>query len=84
MASPEQLRSDALRSHVAEIGQSAASIVDDNIAPATVSIPANYNNDLSMRARSAPLVRVHSADPISLLYLLLDGFDRRKSIPYFM
>ena len=72
-------RWDALRSHVAEIGQLAASVVDGDLHRQLLD-PANYSDDLYARA-VAPLVRVHSADPnIFYLYTMVD----RGGVPYFV
>ena len=75
----KQARWDALRSHVAEIGQLAASVVDGDLHRQLLD-PANYSDDLYARA-VAPLVRVHSADPnIFYLYTMVD----RGGVPYFV
>ena len=67
----KQARWDALRSHVAEIGQLAATVVDGDLHRQLLD-PANYSDDLYARAL-APLVRVHSADPnIFYLYTMVD------------
>ena len=75
----KQARWDALRSHVAEIGQLAASVVDGDLHRQLLD-SANYSDDLYARA-VAPLVRVHSADPnIFYLYTMVD----RGGVPYFV
>jgi hypothetical protein len=75
----KQARWDALRSHVAEIGQLAATVVDGDLHRQLVD-PANYSDDLYARAL-APLVRFHSGDPnIFYLYTMVD----RDGVPYFV
>jgi diguanylate cyclase (GGDEF)-like protein len=74
-----QARWDALRSHVGEIGQVAASVVDGDLH-GKLRDPANYSDELYARALS-PLVGFHSADPnIFYLYTMVD----RGGIPYFV
>jgi hypothetical protein len=51
----KQARWDALRSHVGEIGQLAASVVDGDLHRELLD-PANYSDDLYSRALK-PLVR---------------------------
>jgi hypothetical protein len=58
----KQARWEALRSHVGEIGQVAASVVDGDLHRKLLD-PANYSDELYARALH-PLVRFHSADPI--------------------
>ena len=75
----KQARWEALRSHVGEIGQIAASVVDGNLHRKLLD-PANYSDELYARAL-LPLVRFHSADPnIFYLYTMLD----RGGVPYFV
>jgi hypothetical protein len=74
-----QARWEELRSHVGEIGQVAASVVDGDLHRELLD-PANYSDELYARALS-PLVRFHSADPnIFYLYTMVD----RGGIPYFV
>ena len=74
-----QARWDALRSHVGEIGQVAASVVDGDLHRKLLD-PANYSDDLYARAL-LPLVRFHSADPnIFYLYTMVD----RGGVAYFV
>jgi diguanylate cyclase (GGDEF)-like protein len=56
-----QARWESLRSHVAEIGELAASAVDGDLHRRLLD-PANYTDALYKQAL-APLVRFHSADP---------------------
>ncbi|MGH6802457.1 MAG: hypothetical protein ACREC3_03710, partial [Methyloceanibacter sp.] len=51
----QQARMDVLRSHVGEIGQLAASVVDGDLHRELLD-PANYSDELYARALS-PLVR---------------------------
>ena len=75
----KQARWEALRSHVGEIGQIAASVVDGNLHRKLLD-PANYTDELYARALR-PLVRFHSADPnIFYLYTMVD----RGGVPYFV
>lgn len=75
----KQARWEVLRSHVGEIGQVAASVVDGDLHRQLLD-PANYSDDLYTRALK-PLVRFHSADPdIFYLYTMVD----RGGIPYFV
>ena len=75
----KQARWDALRTHVGEIGQLAASVVDGDLHRQLLD-PANHNNELYARAL-APLVRFHSADhDIFYLYTMVD----RDGVPYFV
>jgi hypothetical protein len=67
----KQARWDALRSHVAEIGQLAATLVDGDLHRQLLD-PANYSDQLYKRAL-APLVRFHSADhDIFYLYTMVE------------
>jgi len=67
----QQARMDVLRSHVGEIGQLAASVVDGDLHHQLLD-PANYSDDLYARALK-PLVRFHSANPdIFYLYTMVD------------
>jgi diguanylate cyclase (GGDEF)-like protein len=75
----KQARWEALRSHVGEIGEVAASVVDGDLHRKLLD-PANYSDELYARALS-PLVRFHSADPnIFYLYTMVD----RGGITYFV
>jgi diguanylate cyclase (GGDEF)-like protein len=75
----KQARWQALRSHVGEIGQVAASVVDGDLHRKLLD-PVNYSDELYARALS-PLVRFHSADPnIFYLYTMVD----RGGIAYFV
>ena len=75
----KQARWEALRSHVGEIGQIAASVVDGDLHRKLLD-PANYSDELYACALK-PLVRLHSADPnISYLYTMVD----RNGVPYFV
>lgn len=68
-----------LRSHVGEIGQLAASVVDGDLHRQLLD-PANYSDDLYARALK-PLVRFHSANPdIFYLYTMVD----RGGVAYFV
>jgi len=75
----KQARWEALRSHVGEIGQVAASVVDGDLHRKLLD-PANFSDELYARALR-PLVRFHSADPnIFYLYTMVD----RGGVPYFV
>ncbi len=75
----KQARWEALRSHVGEIGQVAASVVDGDLHRKLLD-PANYSEELYARALR-PLVRFHSADPnIFYLYTMVD----RGGVAYFV
>ena len=75
----KQARWEALRTHVGEIGQVAASVVDGDLHRKLLD-PANYSDELYARALS-PLVRFHSADPnIFYLYTMVD----RGGVTYFV
>jgi diguanylate cyclase (GGDEF)-like protein len=75
----KQARWEALRSHVGEIGQIAASVVDGDLHRKLLN-PANYSDELYTRALR-PLVRFHSADPnIFYLYTMVD----QGGVPYFV
>ena len=75
----KQARWEALRSHVGEIGQVAASVVDGDVHRKLLD-PANFSDELYARALR-PLVRFHSADPnIFYLYTMVD----RGGVPYFV
>jgi diguanylate cyclase (GGDEF)-like protein len=66
-----EARWDALRSHVAEIGQLAASVVDGDLHRQLLD-PTNYSAESYARALG-PLVRFHSANPnIFYLYTMVD------------
>ncbi|HEY0684342.1 MAG TPA: GGDEF domain-containing protein [Steroidobacter sp.] len=67
----KQARLQVLRSHVAEIAQLAASVVDGDLHRQLLD-PANYTPDLYERT-VAPLVRFHSADPeIFYVYTMME------------
>ena len=67
----KQARLDVLRSHVGEIGQLAASVVDGDLHRQLLD-PANYSDELYARALK-PLVRFHSANPeIFYIYTMVD------------
>ncbi|MGH6833774.1 MAG: sensor domain-containing diguanylate cyclase, partial [Methyloceanibacter sp.] len=75
----KQARWEVLRSHVGEIGQLAASVVDGDLHRQLLD-PANYSDDLYARALK-PLVRFHSANPdIFYLYTMVD----RGGVAYFV
>src|SRR3954464_4284239 len=75
----KQARWEALRSHVGEIGQIAASVVDGDLHRKLLT-PANYSDELYARALR-PLVRFHSADPnIFYLYTMVN----QGGVPYFV
>jgi diguanylate cyclase (GGDEF)-like protein len=75
----KQARWEAIRSHVGEIGQVAASVVDGDLHRELLD-PANYSDELYARALK-PLVRFHSADPsIFYLYTMVD----RGGVTYFV
>ena len=75
----KQARWEALRSHVGEIGQIAASVVDGDLHRKLLD-PVNYSDELYTRALR-PLVRFHSADPnIFYLYTMVD----RGGVAYFV
>ena len=72
-------RWEALRAHVGEIGQVAASVVDGDLHRKLLD-PTNYSDELYARALK-PLVRFHSADPnIFYLYTMVD----RGGVAYFV
>jgi hypothetical protein len=67
----KEARLETFRSHVGEIGQIAASVVDGDLHRQLLN-PDNYSDDLYARAL-APLVRFHSADPdIFYVYTMVD------------
>jgi diguanylate cyclase (GGDEF)-like protein len=75
----KQARWDALRSHVGEIGELAASVVDGDLHRELLT-PANYSDELYARALK-PLVRFHSANHnIFYLYTMVD----RDGVTYFV
>jgi hypothetical protein len=75
----KQARWEALRSHVAEIGRLAATVVDGDLHRQLLD-PANYTDELYARAVK-PLVRFHSADQnIFYVYTMVD----REGVPYFI
>ena len=75
----QQARFDMLRSHVGEIGQLAASVVDGDLHRKLLD-PENYSRELYHRAL-APLVRFHSANPdIFYVYTMAN----RDGVPYFV
>ena len=74
-----QARWDALRSHVGEIGQLAASVANGDLHRQLL-VPANFSDELYARAL-APLVRFHSANKnIFYLYTMVD----HDGVPYFV
>ncbi|MFZ2017891.1 MAG: hypothetical protein WAU90_04340, partial [Methyloceanibacter sp.] len=62
----KQARWESLRSHVAEIGEVAASVIDGDLHRRLLD-PKNYSQALYTEALK-PLVRFHSADP-SIFYV---------------
>lgn len=75
----KRARWEVLRSHVAEIGQLAASVVDGDLHHQLLD-PANYSQERYARALK-PLVRFHSANPnIFYLYTMVD----RDGVPHFV
>ena len=67
----KQARCEVLRSHAAEIGRLAVSVVDGDLHRQLLH-PANYNETLYQRAL-APMVRLHSADSnIAYLYTMVE------------
>lgn len=67
----KQARMEVLRSHVGEIAQLAASVVDGDLHRQLLE-PANYTPELYERTL-APLVRFHSADPeIFYVYTMVE------------
>jgi diguanylate cyclase (GGDEF)-like protein len=75
----KQARWEALRAHVGEIGQTAASVIDGDLHRRLID-PANYSDALYAEALK-PLVRFHSADPnIHYLYTMVD----RDGVAYFV
>ena len=75
----KQARLEVLRSHVGEIGQLAASVVDGDLHRQLLD-PANYSDELYARALK-PLVRFHSANPnIFYIYTMVD----RGGVAYFV
>ncbi len=68
-----------LRSHVGEIGQLAASVVDGDLHRELLD-PGNFRQELYDRA-VAPLVRFHSANPdIFYVYTMVE----RDGVPHFI
>lgn len=75
----KQARWEVLRSHVAEVGQLAASVIDGDLHRQLLD-PTNYDPELYKRAL-APMVRLHSADPnIAYLYTMME----RDGVPHFV
>jgi diguanylate cyclase (GGDEF)-like protein len=75
----KQARWEALRAHVGEMGQTAASVIDGDLHRRLID-PANYSDALYAEALK-PLVRFHSADPnIHYLYTMVD----RDGVAYFV
>ena len=67
----KQARLNVLRSHVGEVAQLAASVVDGDLHRRLLD-PANYTPELYERTL-APLVRFHSADPdIFYVYTMVE------------
>ena len=75
----KQARWEVLRSHVGQIGQLAASVVDGDLHRKLLD-PANYSPELYATALK-PLVRFHSAN--SDLFYVYTMVDRDHS-PYFI
>jgi diguanylate cyclase (GGDEF)-like protein len=70
----KQARWEVLRSHVAEIGQLAASVIDGDLHRRLLD-PANYSDALYAETLK-PMVRFHSANPnIFYLYTMADLSD---------
>jgi diguanylate cyclase (GGDEF)-like protein len=75
----KQARWDVLRSHVGQIGQLAASVVDGDLHRRLLD-PANYSAELYATALK-PLVRFHSANSdLFYVYTMVD----RDHAPYFI
>lgn len=71
----KQARLQVLRSHVAQIAQLAASVVDGDLHRQLLD-PANYTPELYARTLE-PLVRFHSADPeIFYVYTMVEREGR--------
>jgi diguanylate cyclase (GGDEF)-like protein len=71
----KQARLEVLRSHVGEIAQLAASVVDGDLHRELID-PANYTPELYRRV-VAPLVHFHSADPdIFYVYTMVERNGR--------
>jgi diguanylate cyclase (GGDEF)-like protein len=67
----KRARLEVLRSHVAQVAQLAASVVDGDLHRQLLD-PANYSPELYARAL-APLVRFHTSDPeIFYVYSMMD------------
>lgn len=67
----KRARLDVLRSHVAQIAQIAASVVDGDLHRQLLD-PANYTPELYEKVL-APLVRLHSADPaVFYVYTMME------------
>jgi diguanylate cyclase (GGDEF)-like protein len=67
----KQARMEVLRSHVAQVAQLAASVVDGDLHRKLLD-PANYTPELYARTLE-PLVRFHSADPeIFYVYTMVE------------
>jgi diguanylate cyclase (GGDEF)-like protein len=75
----KQARWEVLRSHVGEMAQSAASVLDGDLHRQLLDA-ANYSDELYARAVK-PLVHFHSANPdIFYVYTMVD----REGVPYFV
>ena len=75
----KQARWEVLSSHVGEMAQSAASVVDGDLHRQLLDA-ANYSDELYARALK-PLVRFHSANPdIFYVYTMVD----RGGVPHFI
>jgi diguanylate cyclase (GGDEF)-like protein len=75
----KQARWEVLRSHVGQIGQLAASVVDGDLHHRLLD-PANYSAELYATALK-PLVRFHSANSdLFYVYTMVD----REHVPYFI
>lgn len=71
----KQARLEVLRSHVAQVAQLAASVVDGDLHRQLLD-PANYTPELYARTLK-PLVRFHSADPeIFYVYTMVEREGR--------
>jgi diguanylate cyclase (GGDEF)-like protein len=75
----KQARFEVLRTHVAEVAQLAAAVVDGDLQH-QLSDPANYSDELYQSAL-IPLVRLHSAAP-SIFYVYT--MTERDGIAYFV
>jgi diguanylate cyclase (GGDEF)-like protein len=75
----KQARFEVMRTHIAEVAQMAAAVVDGDLQR-QLSEPDNYSDELYQRAL-APLVRLHSATPsIFYAYTMIE----RDGTPHFV